>query len=62
MVGSTRNASVNRRCSLHSQMSVCRVLGKLSNHVIEVVFFIMEEDAYTVLRCTKIERVDGLRA
>ena len=35
----SRNASVTGRCSLNSQMSVCRVLGKLSNHVIEVVTF-----------------------
>ena len=27
-------------------MSKCRVLGKLWNHVIEVVFFSMEEDTY----------------
>ena len=53
IVGFTRNPPVKVRCSLHSQMSVCRVLGKLSNHVIEVVFFSMEEDTYMVLRSTK---------
>ena len=47
VVGSTRNPSVEGRCSLHSQMSVCRVLGKLSNmFTIEVVFVNMEEDTY----------------
>ena len=46
---STRNPSYIGRCSLHSQKSVCRVLGKLSNHVIEVVFFGMEEDTHTYI-------------
>ena len=50
LAGFTRNPPVKGRRSLHSQMSVCRVLGKLSNHVIEAVFFSMEEDTYMVLR------------
>ena len=49
----TRNPSVRGRCSLHSEMLVCRVLGKLSNHVIEVGFFSMEEGTYMVLRSSK---------
>ena len=51
--GFTRNPSVKGRCSLHSQMSVCRVLGKLSNHVIEIVFVSMDEGTYMILRSAK---------
>ena len=43
-------------------MSVRRVLGKLSNHVIEAVFVNMKEDTYMVLRSAKLLRVDGSRA
>ena len=42
-VGSTRNESVKGRCSLNSRMSVCRVLRKLSNHVVDLGFFLVRD-------------------